>query len=141
MRLKPERIIPKEVNVLTAEGQEGVIKGYCHHDCRPIKDYIDCLPTSLRQLQFVTKALRLVSRSSIIARMTPGSKQRVFKQSSRAGQNTKNSLEHQHWWKSVLLQKKMVTKKYMYLNRSAFEADLFFVFHVLKQVLSATRMT
>merc|ERR1719458_323754 len=43
------------------EGQEGVIKGYCHHDCRPIKGYIDCLPPSLRQLQFVTKALRLVS--------------------------------------------------------------------------------
>ena len=87
--MKPETIIPKEVNVLSAEGQEGVIKGYCHHDCRPIKDYIDCLPASLRQLQFVTKALRLVSRSFIIARMTPGSKQRVFKQSSRAGQNTK----------------------------------------------------
>ena len=94
VRLKPETIIPKEVNVLTAEGQEGVIKGYCHHDCRPIKDYIDCLPASLRQLQFVTKALRLVSRSFIIARMTPGSKQRVFKHSSRAGQNTKKSLEH-----------------------------------------------
>ena len=141
MRLKPETIIPKEVNVLSAEGQEGVIKGYCHHDCRPIKDYIDCLPASLRQLQFVTKALRLVSRSFIIARMTPGSKQRVFKHSSRAGQNTKKILEHQHQWKSVLFQKKMVTKKYMYLNRSAFEADLFFVFHVLKQVLSATRMT
>jgi len=43
------------------EGQEGVIKGYCHHDCRPIKGYIELLPPSLRHLQFTTKALHLVS--------------------------------------------------------------------------------
>ena len=38
-----------------------MIRGYCQHDYRPIKEYIAYFPPSLRKLEIVTKVLHLVS--------------------------------------------------------------------------------
>ena len=44
------------------EGQEGLIRGYCQHDYRPITEYIQFFPRSLRMLEFRTKAKVLLHR-------------------------------------------------------------------------------
>ena len=44
------------------EGQEGLIRGYCQHDYRPVTEYIQFFPRSLRMLEFRTKATVLLHR-------------------------------------------------------------------------------
>ena len=43
------------------EGQEGLIRGYCQHDYKPITEYLVHLPASLRSLEISSGLLYLVS--------------------------------------------------------------------------------
>ena len=43
------------------EGQEGLIRGYCQHDYKPISEYLAHLPPSLRSIEICPGLLYLVS--------------------------------------------------------------------------------
>ena len=60
-RLQEERYDHLRLLKVCLEGQEGLIRGYCQHDYKPISDYLAHLPPSLRCLEIAPGLLYLVS--------------------------------------------------------------------------------
>ena len=60
-RLQEERYDHLRLLKVCLEGQEGLIRGYCQHDYRPISEYLAHLPPSLRHLEISPGLLYLVS--------------------------------------------------------------------------------
>ena len=60
-RLQEERYDQLRLLKVCLEGQEGLIRGYCQHDYKPISEYLAHLPPSLRSLEISPGLLYLVS--------------------------------------------------------------------------------
>ena len=60
-RNKEERYDHLRLLKVCLEGQEGLIRGYCQHDYKPISEYLAHLPPSLRSLEISPGLLYLVS--------------------------------------------------------------------------------
>ena len=61
VRLQEERYDHLRLLKVCLEGQEGLIRGYCQHDYKPISEYLAHLPPSLRCLEIAPGLLYLVS--------------------------------------------------------------------------------
>ena len=59
--LQGERYDQLRLLKVCLEGQEGLIRGYCQHDYKPISEYLSHLPPSLRSLEIAPGLLYLVS--------------------------------------------------------------------------------